>query len=40
VAQLQKPIGKDTDSTAEAHRRDCLETLQRALSASVQRITP
>jgi formate dehydrogenase maturation protein FdhE len=40
VAQLQKPIGKDTDSTAEAHRRDCLETLQRALNASVQRITP
>jgi Met-zincin/Domain of unknown function (DUF5117) len=40
VAQLQKPVSKDADSTAEAHRRDCLETLQRALSASVQRTTP
>jgi predicted transcriptional regulator len=40
LAQLQKPVSKDADSTAEAHRRDCLETLQRALSASVQRTTP
>jgi len=40
VAQLQKPVSADTDSTAEAHRRDCLETLQRALNASVQRVTP
>jgi hypothetical protein len=40
VAQLQKPLNRDNDSTDEAHRRDCLETLQRALSASVQRITP
>lgn len=40
MAQLQKPISRDPDSTAEAHRQDCLETLKRALDASVQRTTP
>ncbi|HRH18140.1 MAG TPA: zinc-dependent metalloprotease, partial [Aquabacterium sp.] len=45
MAQLQKPVStrsmnRAPDSTAEAHRQDCLETLKRALSASVQRTTP
>ncbi len=40
VAQLEKPLSRDHDSTAEAHRRDCLETLKRALAASVVRSAP
>jgi hypothetical protein len=38
--QLQKAPKGDPDSTEQAHRRDCLETLQRALAASVLRSTP
>jgi hypothetical protein len=38
--QLQKAPKGDPDSTEQAHRRDCLETLQRALAATVLRSTP
>ncbi len=40
VEQLQRSAKGDPDSTEQAHRRDCLETLQRALSATVLRSTP
>lgn len=40
VEQLQRSPKGDPDSTEQAHRRDCLETLQRALSATVLRSTP
>jgi hypothetical protein len=40
VEQLQGQRGGDPNSTEQAHRRDCLETLQRALSATVLRSTP
>ena len=35
-----KAAGADPLSTDAAHRRDCLETLQRSLQASVVRTTP
>ncbi|HET6788320.1 MAG TPA: zinc-dependent metalloprotease, partial [Aquabacterium sp.] len=41
VEQLRRSSrGSDPDGTAQAHRRDCLDTLQRALDASVVRSTP
>jgi hypothetical protein len=40
VKQLQGSLKGDPDSTEQAHRRDCLETLQRALAATVLRSTP
>jgi Met-zincin len=40
VQQLQGSLKGDPDSTEQAHRRDCLETLQRALAATVLRSTP
>lgn len=40
VEQLQHASKGDPDSTEQAHRRDCLETLQRALAATVLRNTP
>jgi len=40
IEQLRRPTGQSADSTAEAHRRDCLATLERALSAQFTRVTP
>lgn len=41
IDQLRRTsTGGDPDSTAQAHRRDCLDTLQRALDASLVRSTP
>jgi hypothetical protein len=34
------PWGSSASSTSEAHRRDCVETLERALNASVVRASP
>lgn len=34
------PWGGSSSSTSEAHRRDCIETLERALNASVVRTSP
>lgn len=34
------PWGSSASSTSEAHRRDCIETLERALNASVVRASP